>query len=78
VWVCGCVGVWVCGCVCWVASIPYSLTSLIHSASLRSFTPFASPVNSDGCATLFFCYRVVIVWLSCGYRVVGGGTPVGL
>jgi len=84
-WVRGCVGVWVCvwvcGCVvCWDTGLlqvcrPYSLTPFIHSASLRSFTPFASPVNSDGCATPSF---LIIVGLCCGYRVVGGGAPVGL
>jgi hypothetical protein len=72
--------VWVCGCmVCWDTGLllfrrPYSLTSFIHSASLRSFTPFASPVKSDGCAPPpppFFCYFQVsvrvIVRLCCGW-----------
>ncbi len=68
---------------------PYSLTSFIHSASLRSFTPFASPVKSDGCATPLFCYfhvsAQVIVWLCSGDAQVmlrlccgWGGAPVGL
>ena len=65
---------------------PYSLTSFIHSASLRSFTSFASPVKSDGCATPSF---FAIITLCCGwglcprwfiersYPSQGGGTPSG-
>ena len=60
-WDTGILGYWVAGILgCWDTGLlqfrrPYSLTLFIHSASLRSFTPFASPVKSDGCATpLFF------------------------
>jgi len=92
VWVRGCVGVWVCGCVCWVCGCVcwvcgcvcgsgllqfriHSSASLIHSASLRSFTPlrFAGQFRRLRDTSFF-----VIVGLSCGYRVVGGGAPVGL
>jgi len=76
VWVCGCVGVWVCMLGCFKSAVHiHSSASLIHSASLRSFAPlcFAGQFRRLRDPSFF-----VIVGLSCGYRVVGGGAPVGL
>jgi len=90
--VCGCVGVWVCGCVgvCWVASsLPSIFTDSVHSLRFASFIHsvcFAGQFRRLR-DPLFFNYRRVMLWLSCGwgrsprwfiersYPSQGGGTP---